>query len=773
MDNLLDTLTPAQREAVEHIEGPLLILAGPGSGKTRVITHRVANMLRQGIRGNQILALTFTNKAAEEMQSRVERLAPGVEVMMCTFHRFCAKLLRHYAPQVGLEPNYSIYDMSDSKQVLKHSIEEVELDSDHFTPDRIAHVISHAKNHLITPDKFVPMQGDPLESIVADIYPVYQRRLLQSNAVDFDDLLMHIATLLRENPEIRSTLDARYKYIMVDEYQDTNLAQYAIARALSIDYDNLCATGDPDQSIYGWRGANLNNILEFERNFPDVHVVRLEQNYRSTKKILRAAQHLISHNRMRKPKDLFTENEEGCPVRLKAFVDQRAEAEGLADRIAEEVRAGRRRPRDFAVFFRTNALSRSLEEGFRVHGVPYQLVRGVEFYQRKEIKDALAYLQLLNNPRDDVSLLRIINTPARGISKRTLERLQTFSHQRNIPLLESARHAEMIDGLPRGAPKAVLEFMMLFDRLQKFLTSPVEEIVGRVLQESGYQEWLEKSEDPADAERRENLEELLSAARQFDETQPGGTLEEYLEQARLTSDTDEWEAGDDRVTLMTLHASKGLEFPVVFIVAVEEQLLPHEFNREDPAKLEEERRLMFVGMTRAQQELTLTYVQRRHFRGRLYMPVASQFLMQLPRDEMDLDVPSYTPFEDEQLAFGSDFDHPAEEWETAYLHDTPADSEEQSNTSKVDNSANRFAGLKLTTAAAMSGKGETGGGQVPAEVFHQGMVVTHPEYGIGKIVALSGAGAMRRATVAFAMGAGERKFILAQCPLRPVKKSGT
>ena len=411
MKDLFLGLTDAQREAVEHVEGPLLILAGPGSGKTRVVTHRIAHMLSQGIPAAQILALTFTNKAADEMRSRVEWLAPGRPVRLSTFHRFCARLLREYASLVGLRDNYTIYDTSDSLQALRRVIDELNIDATHFTPQQIAAAISAAKNRLVTAEQYAARPGSPIGSFVARIYPAYQARLLASSAVDFDDLLLHTVALLHGNAEVRAELDARFRYVMVDEYQDTNLAQYEIVRALSADYRNLAVTGDPDQSIYGWRGANLSNILEFEKDFPETRVVRLEQNYRSTKRILSVAAQLIAHNRRRKPKDLFTENREGDPVRLTRYATQQNEAETIAARIAAEIRAARRRPLDFAIFYRVNALSRVLEFALRDQGIPYQIVNGLEFFQRKEIKDVLAYLLLLNNRRDDVAFQRVINTP--------------------------------------------------------------------------------------------------------------------------------------------------------------------------------------------------------------------------------------------------------------------------------------------------------------------------------------------------------------------------
>jgi len=780
----LDSLTPAQREAVEHLEGPLLILAGPGSGKTRVITHRVANLLCHGVPARQILALTFTNKAADEMRSRVEQLAPGQPVWMSTFHRFCARLLRQYAALVGLTENFTIYDTSDSRQALKRTLEEGSIDAALYSPERIAAAISWAKNNLITAEQYQARPGHPLGAIVAKVYPAYQARLLSSSAVDFDDLLLHVATLLRESPETRATLDARYRYILVDEYQDTNLSQYTIARALSIDEPNLAVTGDPDQSIYGWRGANLSNILDFEKDYPEVRVVKLEQNYRSTKRILRVADHLIGYNQRRKKKGLFTENEEGQSVRLVNYPTQRDEAESIASYIAAEVRSGRRRPRDFAIFYRVNALSRGLEFALRDQGVPYQMVNGLEFYQRREIKDVLAYLHLINNPRDDVSLLRVINNPPRAIGKSTLARLGEHAARYRMSLLDAARESGLVESLNKRAAVAVAKFVAMYDKLSVHAADPVEEIMGHVLALSGYKQFLEDSEHEEDQERLANIEELLTAARQFDETHFGDSpLESFLEEACLVNDTDAWGADDDRATLMTMHAAKGLEFPVVFIIAIEDGLLPHERSRNDPEQLEEERRLLFVGITRAREELHLSLATNREFRGQRRRTVPSQFLMELPRGEMDVLGPQATsrPWDDE-AQYDNHAGPLAEEelpWEpdlgdaeTAEADlgegDISFDVEEITKPAAPSPVATLGIG-PLTTAAELQRTQAAELPPVAPEAFAQGMVVRHPEYGLGKIIALSGSRDKRTATVAFASGAGERKFVLARSKIRPAK----
>ncbi len=765
---MLDELTEAQREAVTHFEGPLLILAGPGSGKTRVVTHRVAWLVSQGVPGRNILALTFTNKAADEMGRRIERLAGDPSVWVGTFHRFCARLLRKYAQFVGLQENYTIYDADDSVRALRQALGRLKLNIDRFTPETIAKGISWAKNNLISPDQYQPRLGYALGDVVKAVYPAYQRQLAISNAADFDDLLFHVAALLRENPEVRASLDERYRFVLVDEYQDTNLAQYAIARALSVDYPNLAVTGDPDQSIYGWRGANLNNILDFERDYPHVHVVRLEQNYRSTKRILRVAATLIAHNVRRKEKGLFTDNGPGAAVRLTTYATQKDEAQGIAARIFEEIRAGRRRPADFAVFYRVNALSRALEFAFRELGIPYQMVNGLEFFQRKEIKDVLAYLHLLNNPRDDVAFLRVINTPTRGIGRTTIDRLSDHAARSGLSLLDAARSAGGISALgPR--PTALLgKFVQLFDRLSAAAQGPVEEVVGLVLSETGYQQRLRESEDEDDLQRLANIEELLTVARDFDERSGGaGQLEAFLEETCLVSDTDAWESEADRVTLMTLHASKGLEFPVVFLTAAEEGLLPHERSRERPDQLEEERRLMFVGITRAKQELQISLARYRDFRGQRKLTIPSSFLMELPRDEMELEYPHAEgqvedfwhdidqrrgAFEDEESAYGAPAGYGASVGRAVEL---PPQRRERK--------------VHLTTGAALANGGRPVARTAPDD-FRQGMLVVHPLYGLGRIAALSGSGAGRKATVDFRPPAGQKKFLLSDASLQPVGK---
>jgi DNA helicase-2/ATP-dependent DNA helicase PcrA len=507
---ILAGLTPTQCAAVQHVDGPLLILAGPGSGKTRVVTHRIAYLLSIGVPDSQIAAVTFTNKAADEMRDRVNRLAPNHGVWLGTFHRFCSRLLRRYGNFVGVKENFSILDTEDSRKLLMSVIKDQRIDRQSYTPGQIAQAISFAKNEMMTPEQYEASQNSPLGFVTSQVYPEYQQRLLIANAVDFDDLLLHAATLLRENPELRASLDQRFRFIMVDEYQDTNLAQYAIARALSVDHPNLAVTGDPDQSIYGWRGAAIRNILDFERDFDEVCTVKLEQNYRSTQNILDVADVLIAHNSMRKEKTLFTDNAEGRPVQLAVFSNGLEEAETIAARIANEIASGNRNPRDFAIFYRINALTRPLERAFKRLGIPYQVVRGVEFYQRKEVKDILAYLHLINNPANDAAFLRVINTPRRGIGKVSIDRLAQHATRYGIPLLDAARESGLIETLTKRSAVKFAQFVAMYDRLCAHVGASVTTVLQEVLDVTQYETWLEENETDEDQSRLDNVQGIVN-----------------------------------------------------------------------------------------------------------------------------------------------------------------------------------------------------------------------------------------------------------------------
>jgi DNA helicase-2/ATP-dependent DNA helicase PcrA len=482
--DLLSDLTPAQRKAVTHFEGPLLILAGPGSGKTRVITRRVAWLLQQGVRPSNILAITFTNKAAGEMRQRVEVLVPGSRVWISTFHSFGARLLRQYADRLELDRNFTIYDQSDRARIVKMALEDAGIDNAKISPDTISAAISKAKNQLLSPDRFAERARDFYEKTVAGLYPIYEKRLRDANALDFDDLLYWPALALKHDKELRAELDARFRFVLIDEYQDTNQAQYAIARGLSVDNPNLCLVGDPDQSIYKFRGSDIRNILDFERDFPDARVLRLNTNYRSTKAILHAAGHLIAHNRQRKPMALVTDNPQGQPVTVLTFDTGVDEAEGIARRIREAVEAGKRSYRDFAVFLRVNALSRGLETAFVQHRVPHQIVRGLAFFERKENRDILAYLRLMVNPRDDLSFLRIVNEPARGIGKVSLDHLREYAAPREMSLLSAAGEVSKIKAVKGKAASGLRDFHELLTELRTHLEAQPDEVIRQVLDRS-------------------------------------------------------------------------------------------------------------------------------------------------------------------------------------------------------------------------------------------------------------------------------------------------
>lgn len=651
-EKLLEGLNPSQREAVRYKDGPLLVLAGPGSGKTRVVTHRIAYLLASGVRDRQICALTFTNKAADEMRSRLAELVPGNRVWLGTFHRFGAWILRLYIDYTPLEPNFTIYDTDQGRRLLESELDKSELPNG-VDSGKILSAISWAKNAMVLPEDYQVRPGSLLGESVARFYPKYQAALRRANAVDFDDLLVHVAVLLKTNPEIRAQLDRRFAYMLVDEYQDTNLVQYAIARALSVDFPNLAVTGDPDQSIYGWRGANIKNILEFEKDFAQVKVIRLEENYRSTKQILAAASGLIKHNKYRKEKELFTQNPDGKKPTLLRCFNHQEEADSIARLIAEKVVSGERSPRDFAIFFRMNALSRNLEHALRKRGVPFRLVRGLEFFNRKEIKDLLAYFQLAHNPSDTIAYLRVVNLPTRGIGRVTLDRLAEYADMRGITLMDASRLADKIPRIAAKIAQKIAGFVQIIDRLTDLAAddADLEVLLSVLLKETRYTADLEKSDAEEDKQRLANVQELLSELREFDQTftaeqrsatpdteeanGPADRLGRFLELSALVSDVDALD-DSDRVSLMTLHAAKGLEFPVVFVIAVEDNILPHERSITDKMQLEEERRLLFVGMTRAKEELWLTRTEYREYRGTYCSSILSRFLFELPKEHIEI-----------------------------------------------------------------------------------------------------------------------------------------
>lgn len=633
----LDSLNLSQQKAARHVHGPLLVLAGPGSGKTRVVTHRIAHLITQGIPAHQIVALTFTNKAADEMRKRVTDLVGPQPIEMGTFHRFAARLLRKHARLCGLTSDYSILDPDDSHAVLKRATKKLGLSLKHTPIGKLANTISRAKNDLVTPEEFQPRWGRPADDIVVKVWPAYQEMLLDSNSVDFDDLLVHTARLLLNNPDLRRQLDAHHRWILVDEYQDTNAVQYCILRGLSLDHQHLAVTGDPDQAIYGWRGASIRNILEFERDYADARVVTLEQNYRSTANILGTADRVIENNSNRKQKQLKTDAAEGEPVRVFLDSTSRDEAERIATEIADSIQTKKYQPRDFCILFRTNALSRSLEVALRNRNVPYQLVRGLEFFKRREVRDIVAWLRLLRNPRDDEAFLRIVNVPPRGIGKQSLDRLAAWAEQQHMSLLDATNHAAEVPALTRRAIGAYEKFGVLFHRIQQVqqqLHGAVAPLVEATLEQTGYRDLLASEKDEEGDERLANVEELITAARQVDESfeakmPDDDPLSQFLEQTALVADTDIWDPTGNQVALMTFHACKGLEFPVVYMIALEDGILPHERSLDDNDQLEEERRLVFVGITRGQQEVHVSASRIRDYRGNKRISAPSVFLTEM------------------------------------------------------------------------------------------------------------------------------------------------
>ncbi|MBI4575898.1 MAG: UvrD-helicase domain-containing protein [Planctomycetes bacterium] len=634
MADPLADLTEAQREAVTHVDGPLLIIAGAGSGKTRVITRRIAYLLSRGVRPWNLCAITFTNKAAGEMRERVEALAPGVQdLRVATFHSFAARMLRRDAARLGHTSDFSIYDTGDKAALIAEAMDELRLDPKSWRPGQLSALISRHKDRLYTPDHAEEEAVSHLDRTVASVYRRYQESLVARNAMDFDDILVNAVRLLEEHPEVLDHYRERLRHVLVDEYQDTNHPQYRLVNLLASRHRNLCVVGDEDQAIYSWRGADIRNILDFERDFPECKVVRLERNYRSTRSILEVAQSLIRNNTQRKEKALYTENDEGEPVRLMVCGSERDEAVAVAREVEALVADGAASPEEVAVFYRVNALSRNFETALRERGLPYQIVGGVEFYQRKEVKDLLAYLRLSVNPRDDTAFLRAVNTPPRRVGKQAITALREEAARRGVPLLEAARGAPIAtSGALRGAARrGVQGFLAVLAALEATPAgTPAEVLVRQVTRDTGYEGWISGVDEQGE-ERLENVRELASAAALYDQREPQGGLRGFLEQVALVTDADGYEGGTGRVTLMTLHAAKGLEFPVVFMAGMEEGLLPHSRSADDPDAVEEERRLCYVGMTRARRRLYLSRSMRRTTFGQSYRNLPSRFLEELPR----------------------------------------------------------------------------------------------------------------------------------------------
>ncbi len=644
--SIYDTLNDKQKEAVFHTEGPLLILAGAGSGKTRVLTHRIAYLIgEKGVKPWNILAITFTNKAAQEMRERVDQIVGlGSEsIWVSTFHSTCVRILRRYIDHLGYDNNFTIYDTDDQKTLMKDICRRLNIDTKIYKERSLLAQISHAKDELITPDEMeLNAGGDYNKKRVAEVYREYQSSLHKNNALDFDDLLVKTVELFQHCGEILESYQERFRYIMVDEYQDTNTAQFKLISLLAAKYENLCVVGDDDQSIYKFRGANIGNILGFERVFPNTAVIRLEQNYRSTRNILNAANEVIRHNQERKPKTLWTENEEGDRIHFRQFMNGFEEAEYVVGEISKEKREGRFSYRDCAVLYRTNAQSRLFEEKCLLANIPYKIVGGVNFYARKEIKDLLCYLKTVDNARDDLAVRRIINVPKRGIGATTLGKVQDYADKMDVSFYDALRVAEEIPSLGRSLSK-IDGFVTFIQTLKsKAEAYTVRELLEEIIEETGYVKELEAEDTEESRARIENIDELISKTVSYEEAMKDmgepATLSGFLEEIALIADIDTVDPSQDYVVLMTLHSAKGLEFPHVFLAGMEDGIFPGymSISSGDPSDMEEERRLCYVGITRAMKELTLTSAQQRMLRGEVQYNRVSRFVREIPRELVEL-----------------------------------------------------------------------------------------------------------------------------------------
>jgi DNA helicase-2/ATP-dependent DNA helicase PcrA len=809
---LFSGLTDVQRQAVAHIDGPLLVLAGPGSGKTTVVTRRVANLIAHGIPPWQILALTFTNKAAGEMRDRIMKLLPenlpGVRgLTVATFHSFCARLLRRYAAAAKLSQRFTIYDSGDSRDAIKLALKEAGMDSKNWTPGSVAHAISGAKNYLMDAAAYASHASDFHTRSIAKVFAIYEKILKKNDALDFDDLLLVTAKLLRNNEEVRRELQQRFQYILIDEYQDTNHAQFVIAHALAANHQNICVVGDPDQSIYGWRGADIQNILEFEKHYPKATTIPLGQNFRSTAHIVETAAKLIENNRKRKKKRLHTDLGEGEKPTLITCFDEHHEAQLIVERFRElnggegsrargepdslsplGERAGVRGSgahgsldetggarsltpnpspsqqqqgrgesvpwREMAVLYRINALSRVLEEAFRSANIPYVIARGTAFYERKEVKDALSYLRIVANPNDEVSLRRIINTPTRGIGNTTLDKIEIHAINRQLSLFDALGEGSRSGDVGGRASGAILKFVSMMEGWREAASGPVgsgalindeskpplARLVERIVQESGLEAMYRKSKLEEDIDRVENLNELINAAAEFvppqdEEGQRGAardgiatgastldTLNAFLESVALVSDADAIDPANGAVTLMTLHAAKGLEFEAVAIAGLEEGLLPHSRSTVSDDDLEEERRLLFVGITRAKRHLMLTHAQMRTNRGLRERTMPSHFLRELPPGQIEIQNIAGQGMDDGRDDFGDDIEWGRSSWDAAGRQRRSPDKDVLAAGGKPSYSSHS---ARAKPQAAT---------EIP---FPIGCIVEHPKFGLGKVEAFT------------------------------------
>ncbi|MFG6115486.1 DNA helicase PcrA [Halobacillus sp. MO56] len=641
INGLLKGLNEEQRNAVTHTEGPLLIMAGAGSGKTRVLTHRIAYLLQEKeVSPRSVLAITFTNKAAREMKERVESLvgAEGDAIWMSTFHSMCVRILRRDIDRIGFDRNFSILDSSDQLSVIKQVLKQLNLDPKKWDPRAMLGAISGAKNELMSPDDYAQQAGSFYEEQVAEVYKRYSKTLQKNQSLDFDDLIMQTLNLFDRVPEVLEYYQRRFQYIHVDEYQDTNHAQYQLVNQLASRYQNLCVVGDSDQSIYRWRGADIQNILSFESDYPNARVIMLEQNYRSTKLILDAANKVIENNSGRKPKRLWTDNDGGEKIFYHEAATEREEGLFVTNKIEEMVHNNKCQYKDIAILYRTNAQSRTIEETFVKAGIPYQMIGGTKFYDRKEIKDMLAYLRLIANPNDDLSFTRVVNEPKRGVGKTSIEKLQAYAADHDISLYEAAAEVDFV-GVSARAAKSIMDFRTMirnWTQQQEFLSAT--DMVQEVIDKTGYEEMLKNEKSIEAQSRLENIEEFKSVTKNFEENSEDKTLIAFLTDLALIADIDQMDEdpmGDNKVVLMTLHSAKGLEFPIVFLIGMEENVFPHSRSIMDEDEMEEERRLAYVGITRAEKQLYMSHAKMRTLYGRTNMNPVSRFINEIPADMIE------------------------------------------------------------------------------------------------------------------------------------------
>ncbi|MCZ0702890.1 DNA helicase-2/ATP-dependent DNA helicase PcrA [Natronobacillus azotifigens] len=737
--DLLNGLNNRQQEAVRHTEGPLLIMAGAGSGKTRVLTHRIAYLLdEKGVSPRSVLAITFTNKAAREMKDRVSRLVgPEADYMwVSTFHSMCVRILRRDIDRIGYSRNFSILDSGDQLTVIKNIIKEKNIDTKKFEPRAMLGAISSAKNSLKTPEQYEKEVGNYYDKQVAEVYHAYQKRLQKNQSLDFDDLIMQTIKLFDRVPEVLEYYQRRFQYIHVDEYQDTNHAQYYLVQQLAQRYQNLCVVGDSDQSIYRWRGADIQNIMSFEKDYPTAHVVMLEQNYRSTKSILQAANAVIDHNAGRKPKKLWTDNHDGAKLHYYQAPTEQYEGLYIADQIEAYVQEKTFNYRDVAILYRTNAQSRSIEETFVKANIPYQMIGGTKFYDRKEIKDMLAYLRLISNPDDDLSFARVVNEPKRGIGKTTLDRLQNYAADHDISMYTAVQEIDFV-GLSAKATKALASFGTMiknWTQQQEFLTAT--DMVEEVLKRTGYEEMLINERSIEAESRLENLEEFKTVTQHFEKNSEDKTLLAFLTDLALIADIDRVEDdpfADNKVTLMTLHAAKGLEFPVVFLVGLEENIFPHSRSLMDDEEMQEERRLAYVGITRAEQILHLSHAKMRTLYGKTNFNPVSRFVHEIPQELFEgIEV-------EEKATISSIARQPIQQQNPFQA--------QVANKSPVKRQAQK----------------KTTGGE--KEAWQVGDKADHKKWGVGTVVKVSGSGESMELDIAFPAPTGIKRLLARFAPI--------